>query len=73
MATVHKNPIKEAERYLNNAKQILSEKAEKDGNYYSDPNFHAQHLVRLWSSQLYLREVSCRQKHQNLYMRSYLS
>ena len=34
-----KHPIKEAERYLQNAKQILSEKAEKDGNYYSDQKY----------------------------------
>ncbi|MCL2596186.1 MAG: DUF5618 family protein [Paludibacter sp.] len=34
-----KNPIKEAERYLDNAKQILSEKAEKDGNYYNDRKY----------------------------------
>jgi len=33
------NPIKEAERYLENAKQILSEKAGKDGNYYEDPKY----------------------------------
>jgi len=33
------NPIKEAERYLQNAKQILSEKAGKDGNYYEDPKY----------------------------------
>jgi len=33
------NPIKEAERYLQNAKQILSEKAVKDGNYYDDPKY----------------------------------
>jgi len=30
------NPILEAKRYLDNAKQILSEKAGKDGDYYSD-------------------------------------
>ena len=34
-----KHPIEEAERYLQNAKQILSEKAEKDGNYYTDPKY----------------------------------
>ncbi|MCL2598269.1 MAG: DUF5618 family protein [Paludibacter sp.] len=33
------NPIKEAERYLSNARQILSEKAGKDGNYYEDPKY----------------------------------
>ena len=34
-----KNPIKEAERYLENARQILSEKAEKEGNYYNDSKY----------------------------------
>ncbi|GHU85377.1 hypothetical protein FACS1894153_0470 [Bacteroidia bacterium] len=39
MAKVHKDPIKEAERYLQNAKEILSEKAGKDGDYYTDPKY----------------------------------
>ena len=34
-----KHPIREAERYLQNAKQILSEKAGKDGDYYTDPKY----------------------------------
>jgi len=34
-----KHPIREAERYLQNARQILSEKAEKDGAYYSDSKY----------------------------------
>jgi len=34
-----KNPIKEAERYLQNAKQILSEKAEKEEGYYQDKKY----------------------------------
>ena len=34
-----KHPIREAERYLQNARQILSEKAEKDGNYYNDTKY----------------------------------
>ena len=33
------NPIGEAERYLQNAKEILSEKAGKDGAYYSDRKY----------------------------------
>ena len=33
------HPIREAERYLENAKLILSEKAGKDGNYYSDRKY----------------------------------
>ena len=35
------NSIKEAERYLQNARQILSEKAGKDGGYYSDPKYES--------------------------------
>ena len=34
-----KNPIQEAERYLQNARQILSEKAGKDGDYYTDRKY----------------------------------
>ena len=34
-----KNPIKEAERYMQNAKKILSEKAEKDGGFYQDQKY----------------------------------
>ena len=34
-----KHPIREAERYLQNARQILSEKAEKDGDYYHDTKY----------------------------------
>ena len=33
------HPIHEAERYLQNARQILSEKAGKDGAYYSDRKY----------------------------------
>ena len=38
MATL-KHPIQEAERYLENARTILSEKAEKEGDYYSDSKY----------------------------------
>ncbi|MCL1932649.1 MAG: DUF5618 family protein [Candidatus Azobacteroides sp.] len=34
-----KNPIHEAERYLQNARQMLSDKAGKDGDYYSDRKY----------------------------------
>ena len=34
-----KHPILEAERYLQNARQILSEKAGKEGDYYSDRKY----------------------------------
>jgi len=33
------NAIQEAERYLQNARQILSEKAGKDGDYYTDRKY----------------------------------
>ena len=34
-----KHPIREAERYLQNARRMLSEKAEKDGEYYNDRKY----------------------------------
>ena len=46
------NPIKEAERYLQNAKQILSEKAGKDGNYYSDKKYVKLAGHAAWSAVL---------------------
>jgi len=33
------NPIQEAERYIQNARQLLSEKAGKDGDYYTDKKY----------------------------------
>jgi len=33
------NAIQEAERYIQNARQILSEKAGKDGGYYTDRKY----------------------------------
>ena len=33
------NAIQEAERYIQNARQILSEKAGKDGEYYTDRKY----------------------------------
>ena len=33
------NPIQEAERYLSNARTILSEKAGKNGNFYTDKKY----------------------------------
>jgi len=36
---VLEHPIKEAERYLDNAREILTEKAGKEGNYYTDPKY----------------------------------
>lgn len=36
---MEKDPIREAERYLENARQILSEKAGKEGNYYQDSKY----------------------------------
>ncbi|MDR0619288.1 MAG: DUF5618 family protein [Bacteroidales bacterium] len=39
MASIKKNPIDEAKRYMDNAREILSTKAKKDGDYYSDPKY----------------------------------
>jgi len=47
-----KNPIKEAERYLDNARQILSEKAEKEGDYYSDRKYVKMAGNTAWSGVL---------------------
>ena len=33
------NPIQEAERYVQNARLLLSEKAGKDGDYYTDKKY----------------------------------
>jgi len=38
MATLG-HPIREAERYLQNARQILTDKAEKDGDFYNDTKY----------------------------------
>ncbi|MDR1632032.1 MAG: DUF5618 family protein [Dysgonamonadaceae bacterium] len=34
-----KHPIREAERYLQNARELLSVKAEKDGDFYTDNKY----------------------------------
>ena len=34
-----KNPIQEAERYIENARHLLSEKAGKDGDFYTDRKY----------------------------------
>ena len=47
-----KHPIREAERYLQNAKQILSEKAEKDGKYYNDSKYVRMAGNTAWSGVL---------------------
>ena len=39
MSRVRNHPIREAERYWENARTILSEKAGKEGNYYNDPKY----------------------------------
>ncbi|MDR0614083.1 MAG: DUF5618 family protein [Dysgonamonadaceae bacterium] len=47
-----KHPIREAERYLQNARQILSEKAEKDGDYYNDGKYVKMAGNTAWSGVL---------------------
>ena len=52
MATLLKHPIQEAERYLENAKTILSEKAGKDGDYYNDSKYVKMAGNTAWSGVL---------------------
>jgi hypothetical protein len=47
-----KHPIREAERYLENAKQILSEKAGKEGSYYTDKKYVKMAGNTAWSGVL---------------------
>ena len=44
--------IQEAERYLSNARNILSEKAEKDGRYYNDSKYVKLAGHAAWSAVL---------------------
>jgi hypothetical protein len=46
------HPIREAERYLQNARQILTEKAEKDGDYYNDSKYVRMAGNTAWSGVL---------------------
>jgi hypothetical protein len=46
------HPIREAERYLQNAREILSEKAGKDGEYYSDSKYVKMAGCTAWSGVL---------------------
>ena len=47
-----KHPIREAERYLQNARQILSEKGDKDGDYYNDSKYVRMAGNTAWSGVL---------------------
>jgi hypothetical protein len=46
------HPIREAERYLENARKLLTEKAGKDGNYYSDSKYVRMAGNTAWSGVL---------------------
>ena len=50
--TEQKHPIREAERYLQNARQILTEKAGKDGDYYQDSKYVRMAGNTAWSGVL---------------------
>ena len=52
------NKIKEAERYLDNAKQILSEKAEKEGNYYNDRKYVKMAGNTAWNGVLFALDAT---------------
>jgi hypothetical protein len=47
-----KHPIQEAERYLQNARTILSDKAEKEGRYYNDTKYVKMAGNTAWSGVL---------------------
>jgi hypothetical protein len=49
---IKKDPYQEALRYIENAKQILREKAGKDGEYYSDPKFVKMACNTAWNGVL---------------------
>jgi len=44
-----RHPIREAERYLENARKILSEKAGKDGDFYTNRNYVRKAGFTAWS------------------------
>ena len=47
-----KTPIQEAKRYLDNAKNLLSEKAGKNGDYYSDSKYVSMAGDTAWKGAL---------------------
>jgi len=47
------HPILEAERYLQNARQILSEKAGKDGEYYVQDGLEEAQNIIDWAKKHY--------------------
>jgi hypothetical protein len=50
--TMLKHPIKEAERYMQNARKVLSENAGKDGDYYIDKKYVKMAGNTAWSGVL---------------------
>jgi hypothetical protein len=44
-----KNPIEEARRYMDNAKEILKEKAVKDGSFYTDSKYVKMAGHTMWA------------------------
>ena len=64
--------IQEARRYLDNAKEILSEKAQKEGGYYQDKKYvklagHAAYAGVLVALDAYLGKKSKGRKHVDWY------
>ena len=54
----YQHPIREAERYLANARQILSEKAEKDGDIYNDDKYVRMAGNTAWNGVLIALDAS---------------
>jgi len=73
-----KHPIREAERYLANAKQILTEKAEKDGDYYNDSKYVKMAGDTAWKGVLVALDAATdlrknKKKGQRLDIKDYMS
>lgn len=49
---IKKNPYEEAMRYIDNAKEILSTKAGKSGDYYNDPKYVKMACNTAWNGVL---------------------
>jgi hypothetical protein len=50
-----KHPIREAERYFENANKVLSENAKKKGNYYTDTKNVKAEKIAILDGVLYIK------------------
>jgi len=57
-----KNPIRAAEQYIQNARKILSEKAGKDGDYYTDRKYVKMAGHTAWCGVLFALDAALQVK-----------